>query len=95
MREIYIVHLFLCFPRGPRSQNRYTKKPRQHPLPPQFDPLQLRPAVALITVRLLTLLILLHLFMGWWKIFVIMKILFFGNCCERLDVKKIFQNRKM
>jgi hypothetical protein len=49
------------------AQNRYTKKPRQPPLPPQLDPLQLRAAVALITVRLLTLLIPLPLFMGWWN----------------------------
>ncbi len=44
-------------------QNRYTKKPRQPPLPP----LQLRAAVVLITVPLLTLLIPLPLFMGWWN----------------------------
>jgi hypothetical protein len=52
-----------------------------------LDPLQLRAAVALITVHLLTLLILSPFSWGG-GIFVIMKILFFGNCCESLECEE-------
>jgi hypothetical protein len=76
------------------AQNRYTKRPRQPPLPSQLDALQLRVAVALITLLLLTLLIPLPLFMGG-GIFVIMTILFFGNCCESLECEENISKLKM
>jgi hypothetical protein len=40
---------------GQESQNRYTKKPRQPPLPPQLDSLLLNAAVLLMNIGLLYL----------------------------------------